>query len=1026
MKGFLTLLWLCLLGFCAFAQVPQKMNYQAVARNAAGDVIANQNIRVRFSIREGSSSGAIVYQEVHQVSTNQFGLFTAQIGTGLQTLNSFSDISWGSGDKYLQIEFDDQGGTNYQNLGSTQLISVPFALYALKAEQGLGTTGPTGATGLDGAPGTVGPTGPTGAGDTGPQGPAGATGADGLIGPTGPTGAGETGPQGIAGPTGADGVIGATGPTGAGETGPQGITGATGNDGSIGPTGPTGAGVTGPQGPAGADGATGATGPQGSTGVGITGPTGPQGIAGNDGVTGPTGAQGPTGAGVTGPTGLAGPTGPGGGATGATGPQGLVGPTGAQGATGAGVTGPSGAQGPAGPQGATGAQGIAGSNGATGPQGITGANGATGPTGLQGVTGAQGNTGVAGATGATGSTGVTGPTGSVTVSGAVNSLIKITGPGTVGASKIYNAGNNLGIGTSTPNRMLQITDSLGGVVSLQLNNTNTGYNIFDGLIIGQETNGGDATFWNYENRNMNFGTNSLERMRITADGKVSINYTNPMHDFVLQNALGGANTMQYVSSSTGYGVADGFVMGLPFGTGEAVIMNNENLYLALGTNATERLRITEDGKFGFNYGSPVHDVVIKDAGIGISTLQFASNTTAFSATDGLVIGQINASGAAGIWNYENQPISIATNNVERIRITENGWMGMGTASPTRFMQMHSGTSPSTMQFTSTATGGNIGDGFIVGQETVNGEGLIWNNETRPIKIATANTERMRITETGLFGFGTAAANPAFALDAVFPADAVLHLKGVGAPVNHSFVAVEKDNNIDQTGIQYKFAGADKWLSGTMFNNDFRLFNYDTGDDAIYVKGSNNNVGIGMSNPSAKLEVAGQIKITGGNPGMGKVLMSDATGLASWQDGAAKIGFNVIQSSAPIAVPDANNFVVPFASEQFDDGNVYNTGTYSFTAPGNGLYHFSARVSWEAFTAEAPAAALIIRVNGTTVEGISQTIPASTSSITPMALQADIKLFAGDVVDVVVFQDSGYDQNLRLTWPDVGFSGYKVY
>lgn len=1021
MKGLISLLLLYLVGFSCFAQVPQKMNYQAVARNAQGDIMANQNIRVRLSIRENSESGAIVYQEVHQPATNQFGLFTLQIGTGTQTLNTFSGINWGGGDKYLQVEFDEQGGTNYQNLGSAQLLSVPFALYALKAEQGLGSTGPTGATGNDG---TVGPTGPTGAGDTGPQGPTGATGADGLIGPTGPTGAGETGPQGPAGVAGADGLTGPTGPAGTGDTGPQGATGATGADGLIGPTGPTGAGDTGPQGIAGD---TGPTGPQGPTGIGITGatgvmgPTGPGGGAtgptGAEGIAGNTGVTGPTGAGITGPTGAQGIAGTNGN-TGPTGPQGVQGINGSTGATGAdGNTGPTGPQGPAGVQGATGLNGAQGNTGATGAAGATGSQGvqgATGPTGLQGVTGAQG------------ATGVTGPTGSVSVTGATNSILKITGPGTVGASKIFNPDNNVGIGTSTPNRMLQITDSLGGAASIQFTNANTGYNIFDGLVVGQETGTGDATFWNYENRNMNFGTNASERMRITADGKVSINYTNPMHDFVLQDAQGGANTMQYVSSGTGYGVSDGFVIGLPLGSGEAVIMNNENLYMALGTNATERLRITEDGKFGFNYSSPAHDVVIKDEGIAKATLQFVSNTTSFSATDGFVLGQVSANGDAAIWNYENQPIFIGTNNAERLRITENGWMGMGTATPTRYMQMHSAAAPATMQFTSTTTGGGFGDGFIVGQETVNGEGLIWNNETRPIKIATANIERMRITQTGEFGFGQAAVNPQFAMDAVFPGDAVLHIKGVGAPVNRSMVALEKDNNIDQTGILYKFAGADRWLIGTLSNNDLRVFNYNTADDALYINNSNNYVGVGVAIPTARLEVNGQIKITGGNPGAGKVLTSDANGLASWQDGAPKIGFNVTESSGPVSVPDANNFIVPFSSEQFDDGNVYNTGTYAFTAPAPGLYHFSARITWDAFTAEGPAVSLVIRVNGIPAEGTTQTIAASAYGITPMAVQADIKLMPGDVVDVMIFQDSGFSQNLRLLSPDAGFSGYKVY
>lgn len=244
------------------AQAPQKINYQAVARNAAGNELQNQPIAVRFTIYNGSSTGTIVYQETGNVTTNQFGLFTTAIGGGTVVQGDFSTISWGNGNKYLRVEIDPANGTNYTDMGAWQMLSVPFALYAANAPAG--STGATGPTGADGTMGNTGPTGPTG----------------------------ETGAGG--GPTGATG-----------ETGP------TGNDGATGPQGDPGVGITGPTGPAGdagVTGNTGPTGPQGETGIGITGPTGStgeQGATGNDGIAGPTGPQGPTGA-----QGDAGPTGP--------------------------------------------------------------------------------------------------------------------------------------------------------------------------------------------------------------------------------------------------------------------------------------------------------------------------------------------------------------------------------------------------------------------------------------------------------------------------------------------------------------------------------------------------------------------------------------------------------------------------------------------------------------------------------------------------------------------------------------------
>jgi hypothetical protein len=176
----------------AFAQAPQKINYQAVARTSAGQVIPNQLIAVRFSIRDLTATGNVLYRETQNLTTNQFGLFTAAIGGGTVNAGSMLSINWGSGDKYLQVEIDPAGGSNYVSMGSDQLLSVPYALFAGNSSSGItGPAGATGPTGLNGA------TGPTGVGVTGATGPSGLNGATGATGPTGL--------QGITGPTGAAG-----------------------------------------------------------------------------------------------------------------------------------------------------------------------------------------------------------------------------------------------------------------------------------------------------------------------------------------------------------------------------------------------------------------------------------------------------------------------------------------------------------------------------------------------------------------------------------------------------------------------------------------------------------------------------------------------------------------------------------------------------------------------------------------------------------------------------------------------------
>lgn len=121
------------------AQVaPQKFNYQAVARNSTGTTIINQAISVKVDIVD-SNQTTILYTEIHNTTTNQFGLFSLQIGGGFAITGTFSTINWGSREKYIRTSADLTGGTNYQLLGMSQLLSVPYALYAAKTNLVAGT-----------------------------------------------------------------------------------------------------------------------------------------------------------------------------------------------------------------------------------------------------------------------------------------------------------------------------------------------------------------------------------------------------------------------------------------------------------------------------------------------------------------------------------------------------------------------------------------------------------------------------------------------------------------------------------------------------------------------------------------------------------------------------------------------------------------------------------------------------------------------------------------------------------------------
>jgi len=119
-----------LIGLSTFAQSPSKFNYQAVARDGAGDLVTGQAVSVKISILSGSASGTSVYSEDHSPTTNAYGLFNFQIGNGTGASGDISTIDWGSTSHFIKVEMDPAGGTNYAVTSTSELVSVPYAEHA--------------------------------------------------------------------------------------------------------------------------------------------------------------------------------------------------------------------------------------------------------------------------------------------------------------------------------------------------------------------------------------------------------------------------------------------------------------------------------------------------------------------------------------------------------------------------------------------------------------------------------------------------------------------------------------------------------------------------------------------------------------------------------------------------------------------------------------------------------------------------------------------------------------------------------
>ena len=135
-KKITTLLMTIILSGIMVAQPPQAFKYQAIVRDAAGEIISNQAVNIRISIHDEIPDGYIIYQESHDGTSNQFGLITLNIGLGSQLIGQFGNINWSADSKFMEVEIEDSASGEYISLGTTELFSVPYAMYSGRSADG--------------------------------------------------------------------------------------------------------------------------------------------------------------------------------------------------------------------------------------------------------------------------------------------------------------------------------------------------------------------------------------------------------------------------------------------------------------------------------------------------------------------------------------------------------------------------------------------------------------------------------------------------------------------------------------------------------------------------------------------------------------------------------------------------------------------------------------------------------------------------------------------------------------------------
>ncbi|MDD3891954.1 MAG: hypothetical protein PHE03_06585, partial [Bacteroidales bacterium] len=167
MKKLMILAALQLLFLLGLGQVQQGFKYQAEVRNAEGIPLVDQPLNLRITL-ESTTGGNTYYTEVHELTTNKFGLISIVIGEGSVTYGALFEVPWEEGDVTLHAEIKLDGAPNFSTLGQSVLYPVPYALYAASGQQGPeGPMGPQGEQGLPGETGQVGPEGPLVPGNTG-------------------------------------------------------------------------------------------------------------------------------------------------------------------------------------------------------------------------------------------------------------------------------------------------------------------------------------------------------------------------------------------------------------------------------------------------------------------------------------------------------------------------------------------------------------------------------------------------------------------------------------------------------------------------------------------------------------------------------------------------------------------------------------------------------------------------------------------------------------------------------------------
>jgi len=429
---------------------------------------------------------------------------------------------------------------------------------------------------------------------------------------------------------------------------------------------------------------------------------------------------------------------------------------------------------------------------------------------------------------------------------------------TNGSNIFYNSGN-IGIGTTTPTSKLEVVGDINSSGNIKLGSNKSildenGTPLIgrrDGVIeIGNE-NDNNVRVWGFGGSNI-----------FLYDGQVDY-YSNGFHQF-LGGSVGIGITPSYkldvdgdINISSGHTFKIG---GVPFTGSKWLTGTNNNIYY----NA---------GNIGIGTTNPFNKLHIDAGNATASYTQFTvGTTTGQTITDGTLFG-IDASGTTIIKQQENLPILFFTNNIERVRVSNTGNIGVGITNPLNKLQLDAGSATACYnQFTvGTTTGQTATDGTLFGTDAT-GNTIIKQQENLPLLFFTNNIERFRVSSTGYVGIGTL--TPTYKLDVTgdinISSGSSFRIGGVAISgsqwltssnnisYNSGYVGIGTTNpiaSLQVNGKTYLETGED--VDAFKIYNSPKgktAFRYDSDNDIVMLQENGGNVGIGTSNPIANLQI----------------------------------------------------------------------------------------------------------------------------------------------------------------------------